>query len=167
MICCILFQKCLLQKSTSWWRCNRAIWNVSLDSFHDNTSMICAFCSINVYYKSQPSGGAITGQCKMDGICSLTYWESGCKMSHKSQAVLMIWGLFIFQMGQSLKLWKPILANQDGIWKIGLIHYDYKTIEILFTDLRYLWTKYAGVSSKNVFSRELQLLYYMKELCEH
>ena len=56
-------------------------------------------------------------------------------------------------MDQSCKLWKAILANQDGIWEIGHIHVGHMTIEILRTDLHDVWIKSVGVRTKNVFSR--------------
>ena len=51
----------------------------------------------------------------------------------------------------SSKLCKPILANRDGICKIGHMRVDHMTIEILCTDLRDFWIKSQGVISKNVF----------------
>ena len=38
-------------------------------------------------------------------------------------------------MEQSYILQKPVLANQDGIWKIGAIYVDLRTVEILSTNL--------------------------------
>ena len=45
---------------------------------------------------------------------------------------------------QSCKLQKPILANQDAIWKTRLVHVDHITVEILCTKLQELWTKSVG-----------------------
>ena len=56
-------------------------------------------------------------------------------------------------MDQSCKLWKPVLANQDGIWKIRQIHVDHMTVEILSTDLRDFWTKSVGVLAKVSFAK--------------
>ena len=47
--------------------------------------------------------------------------------------------------GANLHTSKPILANQDGIWNIGLIHLDHMTIEILFSHFHGFWTKSVGV----------------------
>ena len=49
------------------------------------------------------------------------------------------------QNGANLHTSKPILANQDGIWNIVLIHPDYMTTEILCSDFRGFWTKCVGV----------------------
>ena len=49
------------------------------------------------------------------------------------------------QNGANLHTSKPILANQDGIWNIGLIHPDHMTIEILCSDFHGFWTKSVGV----------------------
>ena len=64
----------------------------------------------------------------------------------------MIWGI-LFKTDQSCKLWKPILANQDGIWKIGQIHVDHMTVEILSTDLRDFWTKSVEYCPKLCFAQ--------------
>ena len=53
----------------------------------------------------------------------------------------------------SSKLWKPILANRDGICKIGDIHVDHMTIEILCADLCDIWAKFVGVTERNVFCK--------------
>ena len=59
---------------------------------------------------------------------------------------------YFVQTKQSCKLQKPILANQDGIWKFRLIHLDRMTVEILSTDLHEFWTKSVGVVY--IFCRE-------------
>ena len=45
----------------------------------------------------------------------------------------------------SSKLWKPILANRDGICKIGHMSVDHMTIEILCADLLDAGAKFVGV----------------------
>ena len=47
--------------------------------------------------------------------------------------------------GAILHTSKPISANQDGIWNIGLIHLDHMTLEILSSDFDGFWTKSVGV----------------------
>ena len=47
--------------------------------------------------------------------------------------------------GAILHTSKPISANQDGIWNIGLIHLDHMTLEILSSDFHGFWTKSVGV----------------------
>ena len=51
----------------------------------------------------------------------------------------------LFKTDQSCKIWKAILANQNGIWENGHILVGHMTIEILCTDLRDVWIKSEGV----------------------
>ena len=80
-------------------------------------------------------------------------WPSGnmCGKFHGKRKLRWWFEAFCSKTEQSCKLWKLILANQDGIWNIRRIGLDHMTIEILCTDLRDFCIKSQGVISKNVF----------------
>ena len=65
------------------------------------------------------------------------------KKSRKLHTVFMIYAI-LFKTEQSCKLQKPILANQDAIWKTRLVHVDHITVEILCIKLQEFWTKSVG-----------------------
>ena len=72
-------------------------------------------------------------------------WHFFCSFSDPA---FIIRGI-LFKTGHHCKLWKAVLANQDGIWKIIQI----RPIEILCTNLHDVWTKSIGVIAKNVLCK--------------
>ena len=107
------------------------------------------FCSENVFYISQPVGGAIASQCEKGCISSWSCWECACKMSWIYQVAFLIWGILL-KRKNPCKLKMSILNNEDGIWKGKYICIDHITVEIMCTDLCEIWIKSEGVTSNNV-----------------